>query len=130
MLGHHPRDREVPFHGRAAGNPIEITDAQGGESTFERYRMLLHSFHRARSAGMSDDDFVGMVHRLDERVAAVDGGGFEKHGLPCSVAALPSSPCRFWTPSRPARDARVTSPQPIAADDVRFRIATSKTNKM
>ena len=43
---------------------------------FVRYRWLLHAYHTAVEAGMSDEDFGALVQRLDERVAAVDGHGF------------------------------------------------------
>ena len=43
---------------------------------FVRYRSLLHSAHRAASAGIDDDRFVSLVADLDRRVEAVDGNGF------------------------------------------------------
>jgi len=43
---------------------------------FLRYRTLLHSYHVALAAGLSDDEFCSLVRRLDDRVAAVDGHGF------------------------------------------------------
>lgn len=46
------------------------------EEPFVAARTMLHSYHRARAGGMSDDDFVALVTDLDERVAAVDGRGF------------------------------------------------------
>jgi len=45
---------------------------------FVAYRQLLHSYHRARTAGVSDEAFVALVGRLDKEVAKVDGQGFEK----------------------------------------------------
>jgi threonine synthase len=39
---------------------------------FLRYRRLLHSSH----LGLADAELCDLVRRLDERVAAVDGGGF------------------------------------------------------
>jgi threonine synthase len=52
-----PEDREEP-------NP------------FVRYRQLFHSYHLALGAGMSDQEYVDLVRRLDAEVAAVDGKGF------------------------------------------------------
>ena len=43
---------------------------------FARYRSLLHSYHRAMSGGVADEDFLALVGRLDAAVAAVDGHGF------------------------------------------------------
>jgi len=43
---------------------------------FVRYRQLLHSYHVARTHGMSEDDYVALVRRLDDKVAGVDGHGF------------------------------------------------------
>ncbi len=43
---------------------------------FVRYRMMLHSWHRAMQAGWTDDDFVDTVRRLNEAVVRVDGSGF------------------------------------------------------
>lgn len=53
-----------PDHDGAAGQP------------FVRYRTLLHSYHRAIAGGLADQDFVGLVERLDAAVAGVDGAGF------------------------------------------------------
>jgi threonine synthase len=43
---------------------------------FVRFRTLLHSYHLARAGGLSDADYVGLVERLDQAVAEVDGRGF------------------------------------------------------
>ena len=43
---------------------------------FVAYRTLLHSYHRARQGGISDEEFVALVRRLDREVAKVDGHGF------------------------------------------------------
>ena len=43
---------------------------------FVRYRGLLHAYHQATAAGLSDDDFCRLVGRLDRQVAAVAGHGF------------------------------------------------------
>lgn len=42
---------------------------------FIRYRSLLHAYCAARASGLSDDDYVALVRRLDAKVAAVDGRG-------------------------------------------------------
>ncbi len=50
---------------------------QGGEANpFVRYRTLFHAWHAARELGWSDTEYVALVGRLDEAVAAVDGHGF------------------------------------------------------
>jgi threonine synthase len=43
---------------------------------FVRYRMLFRSYHVARAHGMSDDDYLDLVRRIDKEVEAVDGRGF------------------------------------------------------
>ncbi|HQR27990.1 MAG TPA: pyridoxal-phosphate dependent enzyme [Nocardioides sp.] len=45
-------------------------------SPFVRYRGLLHSQHRARAAGVPDDEYVALAARLDEAVSRVAGRGF------------------------------------------------------
>jgi threonine synthase len=48
----------------------------GAGSPFLRYRALLHSHHRALAGGLTDEDYVGIVGRLDDAVARVAGTGF------------------------------------------------------
>ena len=48
----------------------------GSPHPFVRYRWLLDSYRRAIAGGWSDQDFVALVHRLDEAVAGVEGHGF------------------------------------------------------
>ena len=43
---------------------------------FVRWRGLFHARHLAEANGMSDEDFVAIVRRLDGEVARVDGRGF------------------------------------------------------
>ncbi len=43
---------------------------------FVRFRHLLWAHRRALESGMDDGEFVALVRRLDEAVAAVDGAGF------------------------------------------------------
>jgi threonine synthase len=43
---------------------------------FLRYRTLFHAWHAARDLGWSDAEYVALVERLDDAVAAVDGHGF------------------------------------------------------
>lgn len=60
-------------------DPAQVTfpPAQDAETNpFLRYRGLLSSYHRATDAGMTDEDFCGLVRDLDRRVAEVDGHGF------------------------------------------------------
>ena len=46
------------------------------ENPFLRYRERLDSWAAARAGGMDDEQFVQLVTRLDDAVAAVDGRGF------------------------------------------------------
>ena len=50
----------------------------GDPNPFVRYRGLLHAYHVGRAHGLADDEFVDLVDKLDERVAAVDGVGFRE----------------------------------------------------
>ncbi len=43
---------------------------------FLRFRSLDHVYLQAREAGLSDEEFVAIVRRLDKAVARVDGRGF------------------------------------------------------
>jgi threonine dehydratase len=51
--------------------------ADEDRNPFVRYRTLLRSYHVARTAGLSDEEYVAIVRDLDARVAEVDGHGFE-----------------------------------------------------
>ncbi len=46
------------------------------ESPYVTYRRLFHAYHLGRAFGMADAEYVELVGRLDEQVAAVDGHGF------------------------------------------------------
>lgn len=46
------------------------------DNPFIRFRFLLDSYRTAIGTGWSDDDFVALVTRLDQAVAAIDGRGF------------------------------------------------------
>jgi len=50
--------------------------ADDDPNPFVRYRELLRSWHVARAARWSDERFIGLVHRLDREIAAIDGHGF------------------------------------------------------
>lgn len=58
------------------GFPSRTDESEGQGMPFLRYRELLHSHHRARAAGMGEDEFVELVKRLDDAVAEVAGVGF------------------------------------------------------
>ncbi len=69
------------------------------QNPFVRYRQLLDSFDRARSAGWSDRDFVALVERLNESVRAVDGVGFTVTPLdrhPETAAAIELATGDLW----------------------------------
>ncbi len=50
--------------------------ASDDPNPFVRYRQLFRAWHLARATGWSDERYVGLVRRLDDAVAAVDGHGF------------------------------------------------------
>ena len=71
----------------------------GSGNPFIRYRRMLDSFGRARAGGWSDEDFVSLVHRLDESVRDVDGRGFKTTPLsvhPEAGAAIGLATDRLW----------------------------------
>jgi threonine dehydratase len=50
--------------------------ASDDPNPFVRYRQLFRAWHVATAAGWSDERYVGVVRRLDDAIAAVDGHGF------------------------------------------------------
>jgi threonine synthase len=54
------------------------SDGPAEANPFLRYRGLLHSYHRARAGGISDQQFVDLVARLDSSIADLDGHGFRE----------------------------------------------------
>ena len=50
--------------------------ASDDPNPFVRYRQLFRAWHVAMAAGWSDERYVGVVRRLDDAIAAVDGHGF------------------------------------------------------
>lgn len=71
----------------------------GSTNPFIRYRWLLDSYRKAMTAGWSDDDFVSLVHRLDEAVTEVEGHGFAVTPLlsqPTLAAALGLQSSHLW----------------------------------
>ena len=65
---------------------VDADRAAGDPCSFVRFRRLLHSYHRARAAGASDEAYVALARRLDAAVAAVDGHGFSETPLARSDA--------------------------------------------
>jgi threonine synthase len=66
---------------------------------FVRYRTLLDSYRAALARGWCDADFVALVERLDENVAAVDGRGFAITPLteePALGAAVGLAGSQLW----------------------------------
>ncbi len=56
----------------------DTTFPEGDEpSPFLRFRDLLHSYRFGLAGGLSDETLRALIERLDERVAAVDGHGFQ-----------------------------------------------------
>jgi len=53
-----------------------VLDRNDGANPFVRWREALYAWHAARARGWSDADFVGLVQRLDDAVARIDGHGF------------------------------------------------------
>ena len=61
--------------------PINLTEGFptagiDGRSPFEVFRRQLGFYRRARRLGLSDDSYLEIVGRLDDRIAALDGRGF------------------------------------------------------
>lgn len=93
------RQLDVPAleHDTAAWKAIFL-DSEA--NPFLRYRELLHSYRIARAGGLSDNEFVAMVRRLDDAIAAVDGKGFRitpyaaSHVLAPAIGLQP--PAELW----------------------------------
>jgi threonine synthase len=56
----------------------ELRDAffDGEPDPFIRYRRLTHAWNTAMAKGMTDDDFVAIVRRLEQRIGEADAKGF------------------------------------------------------
>jgi threonine synthase len=67
---------------------------------FIAYRRLFHAWQAARLAGWTDGEYVGLVRRLDDAVAAVDGHGFRvtplRRSAPLSAALGLSGTGGIW----------------------------------
>jgi threonine synthase len=58
-------------------DPGRVAFARGDDpNPFVRHRELLHSYHVARSHGMTDEAFCDLVRHLDASIASIDGNGF------------------------------------------------------
>ena len=66
-------DHLLVRHVDGTARPLAVDD---DPNPFVAYRRLFHAWHAAPAAGRSDDDYVGLVGRLDTAVAAIDGHGF------------------------------------------------------
>jgi threonine synthase len=53
-----------------------VLDRGDDPNPFVRHRESLYAWHAARARGVGDAEFVGLVRRLDDAIAAVDGHGF------------------------------------------------------
>lgn len=63
---------------RAVGNKThrETIFRDTEPNPFVKFRELFHSYHVARSMGLTDEDYVEIIRDLDDKIAAVDGCGF------------------------------------------------------
>ncbi|MDH3404331.1 MAG: pyridoxal-phosphate dependent enzyme [Acidobacteriota bacterium] len=59
-----------------AVGPLKHDFLAAETNPFVKYRKLLASYHAALAGGLGDAEFVALVRRLDDAVAAVDGQGF------------------------------------------------------
>ena len=95
--------RSLPFTCPNAGRANDDTDhvlvaAEGGDAIAEgevdpflRYRAMLSPYRLARSAGLSDDAWSGIVGTLEDRLVVVDGRAFSTTPMaqqPALAAAL------------------------------------------
>ena len=72
----HPDDDIDHVMGRVI-DTTRLTFPTGTEpNPFIRYRTLFHAYHLALAIGWTDDDYAGLVERLDAAVVATDGTGF------------------------------------------------------
>ncbi|MCL4813545.1 MAG: pyridoxal-phosphate dependent enzyme [Vicinamibacteraceae bacterium] len=76
--------RSQPGHLRAPRFGAQgVWSLEPGAHPFIHYRERLTAYAAARALGMSDDEFVGLVERLDARIADVEGRGL--HATPTSM---------------------------------------------
>jgi threonine dehydratase len=45
---------------------------------FVKFRKLFHSYHVGRNMGLTDEEYVSIVRDLDDKIASVDGRGFQE----------------------------------------------------
>jgi threonine synthase len=55
---------------------VRFPEGDDESNPFVRYRQLFHSYHVGLAHGMSDDDYVDLVRRIDKEIAGVDDSGF------------------------------------------------------
>ena len=55
---------------------VSFPQEEDEPNPFVLYRALFHSYHVALAHGMTDEDYVDLVRRIDKEVAGVDGTGF------------------------------------------------------
>jgi threonine synthase len=55
--------------------PASSFPTDGDPQPFVRYRRLLHAWHLARERQLGDDEYVALIHELDERLSRVAGRG-------------------------------------------------------
>ncbi len=74
----HDDDTDHVLRRRLDRSAVDFPTAAGraDESPYVTYRGLYHAYHLGLASGMSDGEYVELVGRLDERIAAVDGHGF------------------------------------------------------
>ena len=70
--------------------------ADNAINPFLRYRTLQHWYWLGRARGMSDDDLVAAVTRIDRAVASVDGSGFVITPFDRDDAASDALGCDLW----------------------------------
>ena len=76
---------------RRLSAPLPLPGGAPGGNPFLRYGPRLHSHTRALDAGWDTTRFEALVQRLDDAVAAVDGGGFRV--TPCGPQPALATAC-------------------------------------
>lgn len=69
---------------------------EGDTDPFVRYRELFHGYHLGRANGMSDEEYMHLVRKLDKSVSSVDGRAFEQTPLSRNVALSRALGCSVW----------------------------------
>jgi threonine synthase len=77
-------------------NGVTEWPSDGNINPFIRYRTLHHSYWLARGRGLTDQQYIDRVGRLDQAIAAIDGHGFTITPFDVCDTATEALGVRVW----------------------------------